>query len=112
LEGFLLMLLRAYAEEQELFDEISYWASAQARNVEVDFLLKRGRELLAIEVKASARYSTTMLSGLRAIGELRGVVRRILVYGGSRSLRTAEGIDVWPLGRFARDVAAGALWPG
>jgi predicted AAA+ superfamily ATPase len=112
LEGFLLMLLRAYAEEQELFDEIFYWAPAQARNVEVDFLLKRGRALLAIEVKASARFSTAMLSGLRAIGELRGVVRRILVYGGSRSFRTTEGIDVWPLGRFAHDVARGALWPG
>jgi predicted AAA+ superfamily ATPase len=112
LEGLLLMLLRAYAEEQELFDEIFYWAPAQARKVEVDFLLKRGRELLAVEVKAGARYSTSMLSGLRAIGELGGVVRRILIYGGSRSLRTTEGIDVWPLGRFAHDLARGALWPG
>ncbi len=112
LEGFVLMLLRAHAEEQELFDEIFYWAPAQARNVEVDFLLRRGRELLAVEIKASPRYSTTMLNGLRAIGELRSVVRRILVYGGSRSLRTSEGIEVWPLRRFADDLAGGKLWPG
>jgi predicted AAA+ superfamily ATPase len=112
LEGFVLMLLRAHAEEQELFDEISYWAPAQARNVEVDFLLKRGREFLAVEVKAAPRYSTTMLAGLRAIGALRGVVRRLLVYGGARSLRTSDGIEVWPMGRFAEELAAGTLWPG
>ena len=88
------------------------WAPAQARNVEVDFLMKRGRELLAVEVKATPRYSTTMLKGLRAIGELRGVVRRILAYGGTRSLRTSEAIDVWPLSRFARELADGTLWPG
>lgn len=111
LEGFVLMLLRAYAEEQELFDEIFYWAPAQARNVEVDFLMKRGREFLAVEVKATPRYSTTMLKGLRAIGELGRVVRRILVYGGSRSLRTTEGIEVWPVRRFADELAAGTLWP-
>ena len=57
------------------------------------------------------RYSTTMLAGLRAIGELGSIVRRILVYGGSRSLRTSEGIDVLPVGRFAEEVAGGSLWP-
>ena len=111
LEGFLLMLLRAHAEERDLFDEIFYWAPAQARNVEVDFLLKRGRQLLAVEVKATPRYSTTMLAGLRAIGELGSVVRRILVYGGSRSLRTSDGIDVLPVARFAEEAADGSLWP-
>lgn len=110
LEGFLLMLLRAHAEERDLFDEIFYWAPAQARNVEVDFLLKRGRQLLAVEIKASPRYSTAMLAGLRAIGELGRVVRRILVYGGTRSLRTSDGIDVLPVGRFAEEVADGSLW--
>ena len=45
------MLPRAYAEEQELFDEIFYWAPAHPRKVEVDFLLKRGRELLGIGIR-------------------------------------------------------------
>ena len=43
---------------------------------------------IAIEVKSQPRYSMSMLSGLRAIGELPKVVRRILLYGdGGQSTR-------------------------
>jgi uncharacterized protein len=111
LEGFLLTVLRAYAEDHGVYDDIFYWAPLQARQLEVDFLLKRGRELLAIEVKANPRYSTAMLSGLRAVADLPSVVRRILVYGGSRSLRTSDGIEVWsPAGLFLA-LSEGKLWP-
>ena len=111
LEGWVLTLLRAYAEEQELYHEIAYWSPLQAKQLEVDFLLKRGRDLLAIEVKSQPRYSTAMLSGLRAIGELPRVARRVLVYGGSRSLRTSDGIDVWPPRRLLQALERGRLWP-
>ena len=111
LEGWVLTFLRAYAEERELFDEIYFWSPTQAGRVEVDFLLKRGRTFVALEVKSQSRYSTTMLSGLRAIGELPKVIRRVLVYGGSRSLRTSDGIDVWPIHRFIEAVEADRLWP-
>ena len=66
LEGWILTVLRAHNEDAELFDEITYWAPAQARETEVDFVLRRGRESLALEIKAQARFSTTQLSGLRA----------------------------------------------
>jgi predicted AAA+ superfamily ATPase len=111
LEGWILTLLRAYAEEKELFDEIAYWSPTQARQVEVDFILKRGRDLLAIEVKSPARYTTSMLPGLRAIGELPNVVRRILIYSGSRSLKTSDDIEVWPVRRLINAVENGILWP-
>jgi predicted AAA+ superfamily ATPase len=111
LEGWVLTLLRAYAEERELFDEIFYWSPTQAKQVEVDFLLRRGRKFLAIEVKSQPRYSTTMLAGLRAIRELQPVVRRILVYGGSRSLKTSDAIDVWPVHRFVEALENNRLWP-
>ncbi len=111
LEGWVLTLMRAYAEERELFDEIFFWSSTQARRIEVDFLLRRGRALIALEVKSQSRYSTTMLSGLRAIGELPKVMRRVLVYGGSRSLRTSDKIDVWPLRRLLEAVEDDTLWP-
>jgi hypothetical protein len=52
-----------------------------------------------------------MLSGLEAISELPGLVRRILVHAGPRSLRTRDGIEVWPFARFAESVARSALWP-
>jgi predicted AAA+ superfamily ATPase len=111
LEGYVLTLLRAYAEAQDLYDDIFYWAPTQASKVEVDFLIQRGRRFIAIEVKSQARYSTSMLSGLRAIGELPRVVRRILLYGGTRSLKTSDAIDVWPFKRFFETLEAGELWP-
>ena len=74
-------------------------------------LLERGRELLAIEVKAASRYHTSLLKGLRAIEAMPGLVRRVLVYTGPRAFRSADGIDVWPPGRFAAAAADGHLWP-
>jgi predicted AAA+ superfamily ATPase len=110
-EGLVLHLLRAHGEEQELYEEIFYWASAQAQATEVDFLLRRGREYLAIEVKSQERFAMSMAAGLKAIGDLPGVVRRILAYRGARSLKTDNGIEVWPFERFAATVASGGLWP-
>jgi predicted AAA+ superfamily ATPase len=77
-EGLVLHLLRAYGEEQELFEEIFYWAPAQAAQTEVDFLLRRGREYVAVEVKSQDRFAMSMAAGLRAIGELRAITRRVL----------------------------------
>ena len=66
LEGWVLHLLRAHGEESELFDDLNYWAPHPANGVEVDFLLRRGGELAAIEVKSQPRYHTGMSPGLRA----------------------------------------------
>jgi predicted AAA+ superfamily ATPase len=110
-EGFVLMLLRAHREVSELYDDIAYWAPAEARTTEVDFVLRRGREQLAIEVKASTRFSNEQLVGLHAIAGLPRLTRRVLVYLGERSLKMDDGIEVWPVDRFARTVAEGALWP-
>jgi uncharacterized protein len=111
LEGLVLTILRAHNADSALFDEGSYWAPAQARQTEVDFVLRRGREFVAIEVKAQPRFSAVQSAGLRAIGELPRLARRVLVYLGDRRLRTEDGIDVWPLERFAAAVADGSLWP-
>ena len=71
LESWVVTTLRAHAETQELYDEIFYWSPHRA-NVEVDLLLQRGRELLAIEVKSTDRYHTGLLKGLRALDALPG----------------------------------------
>lgn len=102
--------LRAHAEAERLYDEMSYWSPHQSA-VEVDFLLRRDREFLAIEAKATDRYHTGLLKGLRAIDALSGLARRVLVYTGSRSFRSADGIEIWPARRFADAVAEGSLWP-
>ncbi len=111
LEGWVLTVLRAHNAGADLFEDISYWAPAQARQTEVDFLLRRGRDYLAIEVKAQPRFSTPQLSGLRAIAALPRLVKRVLVYLGDRRLKTEDGIDVWPLDAFQSAVANGSLWP-
>ena len=100
LEGWVFSLLRAYREIWPVYDEIFYWSPAEARLTEVDFLLQRGKMLIAIEVKATSRFSSAMLVGLKAIGGLKGVVRRILVYEGTRQLTTPEGIEVLPVRSF------------
>ena len=111
LEGWILTVLRAHNEVTRFFDEISYWAPAQARQTEVDFLLRRGREYLALEVKAQSRFSTPQLSGLRAIADLPRLVRRVLVYLGDRRLKTEDGIEVWPLDTLIAAIAQHRFWP-
>jgi len=111
LEGLVLMLLRFYSERESLCEDIGYWAPAEAQKTEVDFVLSRGRETLALEVKATRVLRPSDLRGLRAISELGGLARRILVFLGPRPLATPDGIEVWPFDLFARALAEKTLWP-
>ncbi len=110
LEGWVLGLLRAHNEHQRIYDDIGYWAATESAT-EVDFVLTRDREHLALEIKANERYSTAMLKGLRAVADLPGLVRRVLVYRGQRAFATEDGIDIWPLSRLHEAVTADQLWP-
>ena len=110
LEGWLLGLLRAHNEHQSVYDDIGYWAATESA-AEVDFVLTREGEHLAIEVKAADRYHTAMLKGLRAVAGLPGLARRILAYRGRRAFRTEDGIDVWPLDDLHQALKADQLWP-
>ena len=110
LEGWVLGNLRAHNEPRHLYDDIGYWAATES-STEVDFVLTRDREHLAIEVKAAERYNTTMLRGLRAIADLPGLVRRILTYRGRHSFRTEDGIDVWTIDDLHQALRTDQLWP-
>jgi predicted AAA+ superfamily ATPase len=111
LEGLVFMLLRFYRERANLCDGIAYWAPSEAHATEVDFVLTRRRDRAALEVKATRTLRPTDLRGLRAIGELDGLRRRVLVYLGREALMTPDGIDVWPFARFADALAGGTFWP-
>ena len=111
LEGWVANLLRIHNDYAELFDEWYYWAPAEAARTEVDFLLKRGREWLAIEVKSGTKLGPEALRGLRAIAGLPHLVRRVLVHLGPRPLVTGDEIEVWPVGRLHRALAQRTLWP-
>lgn len=111
LEGWIFTVLRAHNAESNLFEEVCYWAPLQAHQTEVDFLLRRGSEYLAVEIKSQPRYSRPLLSGLQAIADLPRLARRVLVYLGDQRLRTEDGIEVWPLRVFLDAIANGKLWP-
>ena len=110
-EGLVLTMLRAHNLNGALYDDIAYWSPAQAGATEVDFVMRRGREYLALEVKHQSRTGPELLTGLRAIAQLPKLARRIAVYRGRQTLRTEDGIDVWPFERLVEAVATGTLWP-
>jgi predicted AAA+ superfamily ATPase len=109
LEGLVAMLLRAYDTYRGLYDELVYWAPAEAAKTEVDFVLRRGRRSVAIEVKASARAGPGELRGLRAIAGLAGLERRVLVHLGTARRRTEDGIDILPFSELAAELADGKI---
>lgn len=106
-EGWIAQLLRAYGDYKGLYDEIAYWAPAGARKTEVDFVLTRGSELIALEVKASPRWRPQFGKGLRAIEDLAGLSRRIVVYLGAEELRPERGIEVLPVRHFLAELERG-----
>ena len=89
-------------EYESAFDEISYWSSGTAKNVEVDFLLQNGSELTAIEVKTTKRVKKEDLKGLKAISELKGVKRKIFVYLGTTKMKK-ENIEIMPFPLFHKN---------
>lgn len=98
-------------EERDLAEEIAYWAPAESAKLEVDFLLRRGSDLCAIEVKSARRADPGDFAGLRAIADLAGLRRRILVHRGTRPTKTEDGIDVWPVETLLEALAEDGLWP-
>lgn len=106
-EGWIAQLLRAYRDYRGICDDINWWAPAEAKTTEVDFLLKRGRRFVAIEVKCSQRWRPEFGKGLRAIEGLRGLERRIVVYRGKQVLRPEPRIEVLPLENFLEELQRG-----
>ena len=103
-------LLRAYGDPiagmGHRYDGLAYWAPSTG-GLEVDFVVRRGRHLAAIEVKAKNALSSRDFAGLKAIGELKDVQRRVLVCLGDRPYRTEDGVDVLPAHHFMDEVEAG-----
>jgi predicted AAA+ superfamily ATPase len=108
-EGLVAQLLRAYRDYRRIFDEMYYWAPAGSIETEVDFLLLRNRKFVAVEVKSGRKFSEKWCKGLRAIAELEGLQRRVVVYPHGPVLRTEDGIDVMPFDYFANLLAENRL---
>lgn len=75
---------------------LAYW-HVQGRH-EVDFVIGTGRESVAIEVKAAARWDDRDLSGLRAFLAMTPRCRvALLAYGGAETVKLAERLWAVPL---------------
>jgi len=108
LEGLVHMLLALQQDTFGGIDEVAYWAPAEAVRTEVDFVVRRGKALAAVEVRAATRLRGEDLRGLSAIAGLRGLERRILVYLGRERLRR-DGVEVLPFADFAAELGRGTI---
>ncbi len=108
-EGLVAQLLRTYNSYHGLFDEMYFWAPTSGSKTEVDFLVKQNREYVAIEVKTGRVFSEQWCKGLRAIADLNGLRRRIIVYPQGSVMRTEDGIDGMPFEYFAEQLAGNSL---
>ena len=110
-EGLVAQILRAYRDYRELYEDMFYWSPAGSKKTEVDFLLKRGKDFIAIEVKAKPDVSIQDCKGLKAIQELPNVKKRVVVYlrTGAFPRKTQEGVDIWPFDFFLKNLQEGKL---
>ncbi len=107
-EGLVAQLLRTYRDCGNSFDDMHYWAPSSG-GTKVDFLLVRGSELIAIEVKCGRNWTESWGKGLRAVADLKGMRRRLLVYPEGPRLRTKDGIEVIPFHDLAQLLHDGTL---
>jgi predicted AAA+ superfamily ATPase len=109
-EGLVAQLIRAYREYRGICDDVYYWAPSGRSETEIDFLLVQGKDLIAVEAKSGNNFMEVWCKGLRAVSQLEGLKRRIIVYPGGSVLRTQDGIEVLPFQQFAELLAGESLW--
>jgi predicted AAA+ superfamily ATPase len=103
-EGLVAQLLRATIDYCGLGEELYYWAPSSKAETEVDFLLVKGKKIIAVEAKSGKSFSENWGKGLRAVASLKGLQRRIIVYPSGPSLKTKDGIEVLPFSLFAEQL--------
>ena len=94
IETLVFQSLRAENANRDLGYEISYWRTADGK--EVDFVLYGERGLLAFDVKRASRFRDQDLAGLRLFCEDYPEASGCLLYGGAQRYRFGR-IDVVPL---------------
>jgi predicted AAA+ superfamily ATPase len=95
-----------HARTGTLWPELSVYHYRTKHGAEVDFVLQAGREIWAVEVKASRQVSREALSGFDSLAlRAKGLKRRIVVFLGERGQRLGDA-EVLPVEEFL------ALLPG
>lgn len=103
-EGLIFTLLNIQKEVYQDIDSLHYWAPAEAKNTEVDFLISKGKEKIAIEVKSGSKITNDDLNGLKAISDIKTVKRKIIVYDGNTKRTTSDGVEILPFNDFIAEL--------
>lgn len=106
LETLVLHQLRAHMAIAGTGGEISYWGTPSGG--EIDFIWRRGKRAVGIEVKASNRYRREEAATLREFLERKLLGSAYVVYEGRDILKDA-GVVVLPVVEFMRRLAQGQL---
>ncbi len=106
LETYVLHELRAYINDSGCGGELFYWRTPSG--TEVDFVWSRGNRRVAIDVKASARWRSNEVRGLKELARNLSQTRAIAVYLGEHILNDDE-VEVLPLRTFLERLSAGKL---
>jgi predicted AAA+ superfamily ATPase len=102
LETLILHELRAHMAIAGTGGEINYWRTPSSG--EIDFIWRRGKRAVGIEVKASNRYRSEEAATLREFLERRLVSSAFVVYDGKDVLKDG-GVTVLPVAEFMRRLA-------
>jgi predicted AAA+ superfamily ATPase len=105
-EGYIGLLLKAYRDLKIIHYDDLYYYAATSRSSEIDFLIRRGDSLVAIEVKYASNLTAVHLKSLRSANALKGLEKRFIVYNGTYDFVTEDGIIALSLPSFMKQLAA------
>lgn len=110
-EGLVAVFLRSMMlYEKDFCDDLFYWSPGEAVQTEVDFLIKRRNEFIALEVKSGKTPRKSWFKGLKAISDLKGITRKIIVYPYGEQYKTQDGIEIIPFIDFIMQASVNKLW--
>lgn len=99
-----LIGLELRRREGTIWPELRVQHFRTRRGAEVDFIVSAGREIWAIEVKASRHVDRRDLKGIDGFADrVRTVTRRIVVFMGARRQRL-DGVEALPVEDFLREL--------
>ena len=108
LETLILHELRAHMAIAGTGGEINYWGTPSGG--EIDFIWRRGKRAVGIEVRASNRYRSEETATLREFLERKLLSSAYAVYDGREVLKDA-GVTILPVAEFMRRLARGDVIP-
>jgi predicted AAA+ superfamily ATPase len=106
LEHLIFHEIRSYLHYKDVKGSLGYWRTPSGS--EVDFVWWRGSKMIAIEVKASRRFRSEYLAGIRALQSGGAQAQSYVVYRGDQELEF-EGTRVLPLDLFLRRLHDGEI---